>query len=104
MNQICLASVMMSQQMSNSNDVDDKMIRHMILNSIRLYRGMFSEEFGEIVLTYDSKHYWRRDYFEQYKHNRKKGREKDSKDWNAIFECLNQIKSEFKREPTIQND
>ena len=96
MNQICLASVMMSQQMSNSNDVDDKMIRHMILNSIRLYRGMFSEEFGEIVLTYDSKHYWRRDYFEQYKHNRKKGREKDSKDWNAIFECLNQIKSEFK--------
>ena len=37
MNQICLASVMMSQQMSNSNDVDDKMIRHMILNSIRLY-------------------------------------------------------------------
>ena len=51
---------------------------------------------GEIVLTYDSKHYCRRDYFEQYKHNRKKGREKDSKDWNAIFECLNQIKSEFK--------
>ena len=43
----------------------------------------------------DSKHYWRRDYFEQYKHNRKKGREKDSKDWNAIFECLNQIKSEL---------
>tara|TARA_B100001778_G_scaffold257028_1_gene217132 strand:- start:1426 stop:2268 length:843 start_codon:yes stop_codon:yes gene_type:complete len=96
MNQICLASVMMSQQMSNSSEVDDKMIRHMILNSIRLYRGMFNEKYGEVVLTYDSKHYWRRDYFEQYKHNRKKGREKDSKDWNAIFECLNQIKSEFK--------
>ena len=42
MNQICLASVMMSQQMSNSSEVDDKMIRHMILNSIRLYRGMFN--------------------------------------------------------------
>ena len=96
MNQICLASVMMSQQMSNSNDVDDKMIRHMILNSIRLYRGMFSEEFGEIVLTYDSKHYWRRDYFPNYKAGRKKGRENDTKDWDAIFNCLNKIKSEFK--------
>ena len=96
MNQICLASVMMSQQMSNSNDVDDKMIRHMILNSIRLYRGMFGEEFGEIVLTYDSKHYWRRDYFPNYKAGRKKGRENDSKNWDAIFNCLNKIKAEFK--------
>ncbi len=96
MNQICLASVMMSKQMSKSDEVDDKMIRHMILNSIRLYRNMFHEEYGEVVLTYDSKHYWRRDYFEQYKHNRKKGREKDSNDWNAIFECLNAIKAEFK--------
>ena len=76
MNQICLASVMMSQQMSNSSEVDDKMIRHMILNSIRLYRGMFNEKYVEVVLTYDSKHYWRRDYFEQYKHNKKKGRER----------------------------
>ena len=35
----------------------------MILNSIRMYRTDFNQEFGEIVLTYDSKHYWRRDYF-----------------------------------------
>jgi len=51
MNQICLASVMMSKQMSKSDEVDDKMIRHMILNSIRLYRNMFHEEYGEVVLT-----------------------------------------------------
>ena len=103
MNQISLASLMMHLNMTKANEPDENLVRHMILNSIRMYRTDFNQEFGEIVLTYDSKHYWRRDYFEQYKHNRKKGREKDSKDWNAIFECLNQIKSELHKKYPHQN-
>ena len=96
MNQISLASLMMDLNMRKSNEVDEGMVRHMILNSIRLHRSDFYKEFGEVVLTYDSKHYWRRDYFPNYKQNRKKGREKDNKDWDAIFGCLNKIKAEFK--------
>ena len=68
----------------------------MILNSIRLYRQQFNEKYGEVILTYDSKHYWRREYFPQYKAGRKKGREKDNKDWDKIFGVLNKIKAEFK--------
>ena len=37
-----------------------------------MYRTMFKDEYGEIVLAYDSRHYWRRDIFPQYKMNRKK--------------------------------
>jgi len=96
MNQITLASVMMNFHMTKSEELEEDMIRHMILNSIRMYRTMFKEEYGEVVLTYDSRHYWRRDIFPQYKQNRKKGRENDSKDWNKIFGLLNDIKSEFK--------
>jgi len=96
MNQISLASLMMDLNMRKSNEVDENMVRHMILNSIRLHRQQFQNEFGEVVLTYDSKHYWRRDYFPNYKAGRKKGRENDSKDWDAIFGCLNKIKAEFK--------
>ena len=96
MNQISLASLMMDLNMRKSNEVDEGMVRHMILNSVRLHRSDFHKEFGEVVLTYDSKHYWRRDYFPNYKAGRKKGREKDSKDWDAIFNCLNKIKAEFK--------
>ena len=96
MNQISLASLMMDLNMRKSNEVDEGMVRHMILNSIRLHRQQFHKEFGEVVLTYDSKHYWRREYFPQYKAGRKKGREKDSKDWDSIFGCLNKIKAEFK--------
>ena len=96
MNQITLASVMMNFHMTKSEELEEDMVRHMILNSIRMYRIMFKEEYGEVVLTYDSRHYWRRDIFPQYKQNRKKSRENDSKDWNKIFGLLNDIKSEFK--------
>ena len=96
MNQISLASLMMDLNMRKSNEVDEGMVRHMILNSVRLHRSDFHKEFGEVVLTYDSKHYWRRDYFPNYKAGRKKGRENDSKDWDSIFGCLNKIKAEFK--------
>ena len=96
MNQISLASLMMHLNMTKQKTVDEGMVRHMIHNSIRLYRNMFKEKYGEVILTYDSKHYWRRDYFPQYKMNRKKARENDSKDWDNIFGVLNKIKAEFK--------
>lgn len=96
MNQISLASVMMQLAMSKQTEPDINMVRHMILNSLRQYRSMFTDEYGELVIAYDSKHYWRKDYFPNYKANRKKGRESDNKDWDAIFGCLNQIKEEIR--------
>ena len=96
MNQISLANLMMNLHMNKSDEIEEDMVRHMILNSIRMYRTMFKDEYGEIVLAYDSRHYWRREIFPQYKQNRKKGREKDNFDWNSIFELLNSMKSEFK--------
>ena len=96
MNQISLASLMMHLNMTKAKEPDESMVRHMILNSVRMYRTMFNGEYGEVILTYDSKHYWRRDFFPQYKSNRKKNRDADGKDWNAIFEILNKIKAEIK--------
>ena len=96
MNQISLASIMMHLHMQKESDIDENMVRHMILNSLRMYRSRFVSEFGELVLCYDSRHYWRRDYFPEYKHSRRKGREKDSKNWDDIFSCLNKIKEEIK--------
>ena len=96
MNQISLASMMMHLHMSKSKEIDENMVRHMILNSLRMYRTKFSSEFGELVLCYDSKHYWRRDYFPEYKSGRRKSREKSDLDWNAIFLCLNKIKDELR--------
>ncbi len=96
MNQISLASMMMHLHMSKSKEPDGNMVRHMILNSLRMYRTKFSSEYGELVLCYDSKHYWRRDYFPEYKSGRRKTREKDDKNWDEIFLCLNEIKDELR--------
>ena len=95
MNQISLASLMMHLHM-NKGELDEEMVRHMILNSVRMYRKMFNEDFGELVLTYDSRAYWRKQLFPQYKANRKKGRESDDKDWDSIFGVLNKIKEEIR--------
>jgi hypothetical protein len=96
MNQISVASVMMHLHMTKQTKPDEDMVRHMILNSIRMYRMKFCDEYGELVLCYDSKHYWRRDYYPEYKNNRKKTRDSSSNDWDAIFEVLNAIKAELK--------
>ena len=72
MNQISLASMMMHLHMNKSDEIDENIVRHMILNSLRMYRTKFSSEYGELVLCYDSKHYWRRDYFSHYKSRRRK--------------------------------
>ena len=90
MNQITIASVMMHLRM-NDNQLDEEMVRHMILNSVRLYRTMFNEKYGEIVLTYDSINCWRRDVFPQYKAGRRKNRKSDDNDWEKIFGLLNDI-------------
>ena len=96
MNQISLASLMMQLSMEKTKIVETDKVRHMILNSIRMYRSQFKEEYGEIILAYDSKHYWRRDFFPYYKKNRKRARESDNNNWEQIFECLNTIKQELK--------
>ena len=86
----------MHLHITKADTVDENMVRHMILNSVRMYRTMFNQEYGEVVFTWDSRHYWRRDYFPEYKLNRKMSREKDNLDWNDIYAVLNKIKDELR--------
>ena len=87
---------LMSQLHYKSETVDEKLVRHVILNTLRSYHSRFNEKYGDMVLCCDSKHYWRRDYFPNYKANRKKDREASPYNWNMIFECLNTIRDELK--------
>ena len=96
MNQIAVANLMMNLKMNNSKTVDESMVRHMILNSIRMYRKEHHDEYGEVVLTWDSKHSWRRDYYPEYKAGRRKGREESDLNWDDIFGTLNKIRNEIK--------
>ncbi|QZI94349.1 putative endonuclease [Methylophilales phage Melnitz EXVC044M] len=96
MNQVTISNLMMQLGSKRDNELDENLVRHMVLNSIRGYRSRFHDAFGEMVLCYDSKKYWRRDYFPNYKSNRKKDRANSGLDWNTIFETLNNIRDEIK--------
>jgi hypothetical protein len=89
-NAISIASIIV-QKVS----MDENLIRHMILNSIRMYRTKFKKEYGEIVLATDSRS-WRKDYYPEYKANRKVSREKSDMDWNEAFRIITMIREEIK--------
>lgn len=77
-------------------NVDENLIRHMILNSIRMYRQKFQNEYGEVVIVADGAGNWRRDVFPQYKYKRRKNREESSIDWNEAFRIINMVRDEIR--------
>lgn len=93
MNQIMISNLMV--QIKNDS-LNEKLVRHMVLTSLLSYEKLYGKEYGELVLAYDSKHYWRKEVFPYYKQNRKKDREKSNHNWNSIFEVLNKIRDEIK--------
>jgi len=93
MNQIMISNLMTQLK---HDFLNEKLVRHMVLTSLRMYEKQYSPEYGEVVLAYDSKHYWRKDYFQYYKQNRKKDRERSGHDWGGIFDVLNKIRDEIK--------
>lgn len=94
-NQIIIASLFAS--IGNHTDVaaDENIIRHMFLNSIRSNRKKFGKEYGEIVICADGKNTWRKEAYPYYKANRKKSRDSSGLDWGALFEIMNNIRSEI---------
>ena len=76
--------------------VDENMIRHMILNSIRMYRQKFGKEYGEMVIVADGMNNWRKDVFPNYKVKRKKNREESSIDWTEAFRIIGMIRDEIR--------
>jgi len=75
---------------------DENIIRHMILNSIRMYNKRYRKEYGQMVICADGMNTWRKEYFPQYKAHRKKARSESTMDWNEIFRVLNLVRDEIK--------
>lgn len=75
--------------------INESLMRHMILNSLRANKVKFEKEFGELVICCDDTHNWRKDIFPYYKAARKRSREESKIDWNAVFEALHKIRDEI---------
>lgn len=75
---------------------DENMIRHMILNSIRMYNKKYRNDYGQMVICADGMNTWRKEFYPQYKASRKKGRDSSGLDWQEIFRVLNLVRDEIK--------
>ncbi len=90
-------SNLMEQIGSTKGSVDENLVRHMILNTLRTYVKKFKESHGpEVIIACDNKQYWRRNVYPHYKAGRRKARDSSGHDWASIFECLNTIREELK--------
>jgi len=92
MNQVTISNLMIQIK---DEPLSEDLVRHMVLNSLRSYKTKFSKDFGELVLCYDDRHCWRKDYFPYYKQNRKKARSESNLNWNELFDILTKIQNEL---------
>jgi 5'-3' exonuclease len=76
--------------------IDENLIRHMILNTIRMYRSKFKDKYGEVVIVADAGGNWRKEVYPEYKAKRAESREKSSIDWDEAFRIIGMVREEIK--------
>ena len=96
LNQVMISNIMAQIGNHHNAEIDENMVRHMILNTLRSLRMKFKNEYGELVICADDKNYWRKRVYPYYKASRKRDRDKSELDWNGIFNAINNVKAEIK--------
>ncbi len=87
-------------------EIQEGLIRHMILNSLRRYNLKFRKDYGQMVIACDSSS-WRKEAYPQYKAKRKSNRDDSPLDWNHFFTLINGVRDEIKEKmhyPVVQAD
>lgn len=88
---ICYRSVFAADK---NNMIDEGYVRHLILNSLRMYNKKFRRQYGEMILCCDGRS-WRKDFFKPYKGKRKESRDEDPDYWEKVFGILEMIRAEL---------
>jgi hypothetical protein len=96
LNQVLLSGLMAQISSQKNIKIEEGLVRHLVLNILRMHIKQFRQEYGEVVLCCDNKTYWRKSFFPYYKAGRKKAREKSDLDWHLIFNILGSLKQELK--------
>ena len=93
-NQIAISHLMVRHKIENGINIDS--VRRSIVRVLARIARKFRSDYGEMVLCYDDKEYWRREVFPFYKKNRKQERENSKYDWSEVFSVLNIIRDEIR--------
>jgi hypothetical protein len=93
-NQIAISHLMVRHKIENGIHIES--VRKSIVRVLGRIQRRFKDEFGQMILCYDDKNYWRREAFPFYKQNRKKERENSKYDWDQVFSVLNKVRDELR--------
>ena len=93
-NQIAISHLMVRNKIENEINVDS--VRRSIVRVLGRIQRKFKDEYGQMILCYDDKNYWRREVFPFYKQNRKQERQNSKYDWDQVFSVLNKIRDELR--------
>ena len=93
-NQIAISHLMVRSKIEDGINIES--VRKSIVRVIGRIAKKYGNEYGQVVLCYDDKNYWRREVFPFYKKNRKQEREASKYDWDQVFSVLNTIRDELK--------
>ena len=90
---VCMGT-MLSQ--NKNQKLDEGLIRHMILNTLRMYNMKFKAKYGKLIVVCDGGS-WRRDVYPEYKASRRKNREEGTSghDWTEVFRIMNLVREEI---------
>jgi 5'-3' exonuclease len=91
-NQLIISNIFIA--MKHSDIEDENILRHLCLNTYRMYNKKFKDKYGDIIICHDSPRCWRKDIFEHYKSNRKIAKAKSQHDWDKIFNTMTSIRKE----------
>lgn len=75
---------------------DENLIRHLILNTIRMYHKRYRKDYGKTIICSDAGGCWRYKYFEQYKAKRVEDRKESSMDWDKLFNIITKVRDEIR--------
>ena len=90
-------AIAISNVVTQKLELDENLVRHMILNSLRMYRAKHKDKFGELVICTDGMKNWRYDVFPNYKFKRKDARKESKMDWGELFRITNMVLEEIEQ-------
>jgi len=92
-----MSQVILGNIFGYSKDIaqaDENLIRHLTLNSIRMYKNKF-KKYGNVILVFDSGDYWRKEKFPQYKGTRRLKQDEKKELWRNLWNIVSTVRDEL---------
>ena len=85
--QISLAGIAAERASNQNVPMEPALVKHFILNSLRMNTMKFKNDYGKVYLCVDSTS-WRKSYFPLYKARRAEDRKEDEDFWKLVYQTI----------------